>query len=189
MDQFPYISGLNLIVAHDKNRLIGSYNILPWRISADLRYFKKVTENECVIMGNTTFKSLGFKTLPNRINVVITENQLINPVISKNSYLIYASGAQQVLSIIRKNNFLLYDYENDSIINKSVNKFFIIGGETVYKQFLTYCERLYITEIQKEYIGDRYFPSFDQNQYRLESVEYLTSKNQEQLHFKTYKRI
>ena len=66
---------LSLIAAMDKNRLIGSNNDLPWRLPADLAFFKRTTLGKPIIMGRRTFESIG-KALPGRRNIVVTRNAL-----------------------------------------------------------------------------------------------------------------
>lgn len=64
---------LSLIVAMDRNRVIGSNNTLPWRLPDDLRYFKSVTMGKPILMGRKTFESIG-RPLPGRLNIVISRD-------------------------------------------------------------------------------------------------------------------
>ncbi len=129
---------MNAIVAVDKNWSIGKNDKLLFKISDDLKRFKTLTSGNIVVMGRKTFESLPIKPLPNRINVVITNNKDF-------SY-------PNVITI------------NDI---KDVKKFFkdkkiyIIGGEAIYKQFLKFCDIIHVTKIQADGHGNKFFPNLD----------------------------
>ena len=129
---------MNAIVAVDKNWSIGKDDKLLFNISDDLKRFKALTSGNIVVMGRKTFESLPIKPLPNRINVVITNNKDF-------SY-------PNVITI------------NDI---KDVKKFFkdkkiyIIGGEAIYKQFLKFCDIIHVTKIQADGHGNKFFPNLD----------------------------
>jgi dihydrofolate reductase len=69
---------ISIIVAASLNNCIGKANQLPWHISNDLKYFKKLTTNQCFIMGRHTFDSIG-KALPNRVNIVVIGGSRVRP--------------------------------------------------------------------------------------------------------------
>lgn len=115
---------INIIVAMSLNSVIGIDNSLPWHIPEDLKYFKQTTMNHTVVMGRKTFESIG-KLLPNRKNIILTRNKEYN-----------VPGAYTVDNV-RDCLSMLPDTE----------EVFIIGGEEIYKEFLPYVDKLYITHI------------------------------------------
>jgi len=140
-----------MIVAMDKNGLIGNKGELPWHISEDLKLFKENTIGTSVIMGRKTFESFG-KPLPNRDNVVISSKKIT------------ADGIYSVQGI--PDALTLAQELNDDV--------FIIGGGSIYAQFLPYIDSLYISFINGDYEGDTYFPDFDPKDF--EKVEKLDFK-------------
>lgn len=152
------------IVALDKNYLIGAEGKLPWNYPEDLAYFKKTTQNHTVLMGRHTYQSildtLG-KPLPLRKNVVVSTQ--LQPT--------------EGIEVIHDVNHYCSTWSSDEIL-------FIIGGAQLYEATLPYCDRLYITYIDAEYVGDTYFPRVDQAQWRL--LEQTVSGP---LSFKIYERI
>jgi dihydrofolate reductase len=125
------------VVAHDKNRLIGGDNKLLWHLPEDLKHFKNLTLNSTVIMGRKTFESIG-KPLPKRLNVVLTKDDNFRP-----------------------NNCMVYDRVQDVVRDfAEETRVFIIGGGEIYKQFLPYITRIYVSLVDGEYQGDTYFPDY-----------------------------
>lgn len=138
---------MKAIACVDMNWAIGKDNKLLFRIPKDMEFFKKMTTNNVVIMGNNTFKSMGEKPLPNRINVVLTSS--INGMMFINPELILTD----VVSI--------EDYIN-SIIENTDKDIYIIGGESIYKRYLNRCSELYLTEVfAKVENADAHFPFMD----------------------------
>lgn len=129
---------ISMVVAMSQNRVIGKLGKMPWNIPEDLQYFKRLTTGHTVIMGRKTFESIG-RPLPNRLNVVLTQNEAYK-----------AEGCVIVHSIEE----VLEKY------HKSEEELFIIGGSTLYKAFMPYATKLYITLIEKEFEGDTFFPCF-----------------------------
>jgi len=129
---------ISLLWAMDENRVIGKNNDLPWRLPADLKYFKQVTMGHPVAMGRKTFDSIGRK-LPGRENIIITRN------------LNYEQEGCTVLHTIEE----LVDY------SKKFHELFVIGGADIFDQCLPFADRLYITYIYHSFEGDTYFPPFD----------------------------
>ncbi|OZT10812.1 dihydrofolate reductase [Priestia aryabhattai] len=128
---------ISLIVAMDNNRLIGKENDLPWRLPADLQYFKQTTTGHTIVMGRKTFESIG-KPLPNRRNVILTGNK---------DY--HHEGVKVIHSV------------DDLISLEEESEFFVIGGATVYEQTMNVATRLYVTHIEEAFEGDTYFPEID----------------------------
>lgn len=133
---------MKAIVAVDLNWGIGCGGKLLQPIPEDMKFFKEKTIGNVVVMGRETFESLpGKKPLKDRVNIVLSRSESFN-----DDSLIICNSIDETLKELQK-------YENDKI--------FIIGGETVYKQFLPYCEELYVTKILNEYEADRFFPNID----------------------------
>jgi dihydrofolate reductase len=131
----------------DIQQAIGLGNNLPWRLPADLAYFKKTTLNHTVLMGRKTFESIG-KPLPNRTNVILTQNKDYQ-----------AEGCLTVNSVEEA----VEQFKNEEI--------FVIGGAEVFHLFMPAVDRLYITLIEHEFEADTYFPEFDIDDWVLVSSE------------------
>jgi dihydrofolate reductase len=136
---------ISIIVAIAENMAIGKDNDLLWHIPADLKRFKQITSGHPVIMGKRTWESLPRRPLPNRRNIVITD--LAGEQIS---------GCEMAYSIGEAIALCKPDEEN-----------FIIGGASVYRQFLPYADRLYLTRVYKSFDGDVFFPEIDFSQWKL----------------------
>ena len=124
-----------MIVARSRNHVIGRDNQMPWKISADLQFFKKVTMGHPVIMGRKTWESIG-RPLPGRRNIVVSRNADLK-----------LTGAEVVNSL-------------DAAL-ATLNEFprvFVIGGEQLFTQAFPMADRLYITEIDIDVDGgDTFF--------------------------------
>ncbi len=131
---------ISVIVATDKNMLIGRGNELPWHFKEDLQYFKRATTGKFVIMGEKTFYSVG-KPLPGRKIVVLSRNKEL-----KLDGVCVASSIEEALK-------------------KCSGEVMIAGGLSVYQQFMNVADRLYLTTIDKEFEGDVYFPDIDYTQW------------------------
>ena len=140
---------ISIIVAIAENLAIGKNNDLLWHISEDLKRFKMITTGRTVVMGKRTFDSLPRRPLPNRRNVVITDvpGEKIE-------------GCEMAYSITEAINLCPKEEEN-----------FIIGGASVYRQFLPFTDRLYLTRVHKPFEGDVFFPEIDFSAWRLISRE------------------
>ncbi len=139
---------ISIIVAITKDRAIGFKGGMPWRLSADLKRFASLTKKHTVIMGRKThesiLKALG-KNLPDRNSVIITNQKD------------YSAPGCTVLHSIN-------DLQKTLINNNE--EVFIIGGGEMYKQFLPLAQKLYITEVGKDYVGDTFFPEFNKNDWK-----------------------
>ena len=136
---------ISIIVAIARNFAIGRNNQLLWHIPADLKRFKKITRGHQVIMGKLTYESLPIRPLPDRSNIVITD-------IPGEKF----DGCTTVYSI----------EEALSLCNE-MEESFIIGGGSVYRQFLPFCNKLYITMVNKDFDADTFFPKVDFNEWNL----------------------
>jgi dihydrofolate reductase len=142
---------LSHIVAVSKNYVIGKNNALPWKLPADMQYFKKTTENHVVIMGRKNFEAEG-KPLPNRTNIVISkQNNYIAPG------CMMAKTIEEAIKLAEK-------YEK--------NETFIVGGGEIYNQTLPLTDKLYITMIDMVADGDVYYALPDMNDWKLISQRF-----------------
>lgn len=133
------MSLLSIIVAIDENNAIGLKNEMLCHLPNDLKYFKKVTSGHTVVMGRKTFESLPNGALPNRRNIVISRNPQL---MLNNSEII----------------------GNSEDINRILDKeeTFIMGGGTIYEQYLPKADKLYITYIHHKFENaDTFFPEID----------------------------
>jgi len=146
---------ISIIVAMAKNGVIGHNNTLPWRLPADLKYFRDITMGHTIVMGRRNYEDIG-KALPGRRNIVITRNK---------DFL--ASGCEITHSIGEALDTVKGEAET-----------FIIGGAEIYKSFLPLAGKLYVTRIDAEVEGNTTFPEYDSGQWLLESEEkHETDKN------------
>jgi dihydrofolate reductase len=176
-----------LIVALNKNGIIGINNKIPWHIPEDLLRFKRMTEYHIVIMGRKTFESLPpiNRPLKNRINIVLTSTP--EKYENYKSENLLFSNAEKVFQLIHT---AAASAAPEVLADKKV---FIIGGSDIYKLFLNYCSTLHITHVYlgKELYADTiyagtisYFPySFDDLFakgfiLKKEKSELLSSKNE-----------
>lgn len=155
---------ISIIVAMDKNRVIGFEGKIPWRLPADLKRFKQLTMGHAVIMGRKTFESLG-KPLPGRTNIVVTRRKDFR-----------AQGCMVVHSL----------QEGLKVAGKDP---FVIGGAELYKQALPLAGRLYITQVDLRVPkGDAHFPEINRKEWKL--VEEQSGENNNlQFRYLTYDRI
>ena len=137
------MENISIIACVGKNLELGKNNDLIWHLPGDLKYFRKTTSGKTVVMGRKTFDSLP-GVLPKRRNIVLQRRkESIDGVEIANSI-------DMVLEMIK----------NDDT--------FIIGGASVYKAFLDYADRLYLTEVDKTGDADVFFPEFDKSLYNKE---------------------
>lgn len=133
---------LSLIVAKSRNNVIGVDGDLPWRLSSDLKYFKKTTLGKPVLMGRVTWESLPFP-LPGRANLVLTRNDKYD-----------ASGAQVYTDMVE---MIGRGYEIAG--QTGVDEVMLIGGAKLYSALMKYCDRMYVTEVDVMIEGDAHFPA------------------------------
>ena len=136
---------ISAIVAVDNNWGIGYKGDLLINIPEDLKRFKTLTTGNTVIMGKKTWESLPKKPLPNRLNIIIDYTTDL-----KGNYI----DTNAVIQNMESTTEMLKKEFND--------EFFIIGGGSIYKQLLPYCDRVYVTKIYKDFENvDTYFPNLD----------------------------
>jgi dihydrofolate reductase len=132
----------SLVVAMARNRVIGRDNQLPWRLPADLAYFKQVTLGHPVVMGRRTWESIG-RPLPGRLNIVVSRNPAFR-----------APGCTVVGS--------LEDAWRAAAGSAEVA---VIGGTSLFAEALANADRIHLTEVQADVPGDTYFPEFDRSKW------------------------
>lgn len=132
---------ISLIWAMADNRVIGIGNRLPWKLPADMQWFRQNTLGKPIIMGRLTFESFGTKPLPGRRNIILSRNS--DYAASVPEVDVYAS-LQAALEV-----------------TKDAGEVMIIGGMSLYKQALLLADRLYLTLVHAEVEGDAWFPEFD----------------------------
>lgn len=134
---------ISLIVAMSSNRAIGLANQMPWHLSADLKRFKQLTMGYPILMGRKTFESIA-RPLPGRTNIVVSRNPAYRP-----------EGCIVVDTV-------------EAAINQAcqlADEVFVIGGSTLYEATFPIADTLYITQINRDFNGDTFFPDFDWNRW------------------------
>lgn len=134
---------VSLIVAVALNRVIGLNNGLPWKLSEDLKRFKRLTMGHHLVMGRRTYESVG-KPLPGRENVVVTRSRDYAP-----EGVTVAHSVEEALAL---------DHDDEM---------FIAGGAEIFAAALPFVERAYLTLVHAEPPGDTFFPEVDWSQWKL----------------------
>lgn len=131
-----------------RNRVIGRDNALPWRLPADLAYFKRVTLGHPVVMGRRTYESIG-KPLPGRKNIVVSHNPQFR-----------APGCSVVASL--RDAWEAAD---------GADEVCVIGGTSLFAESLPVADVIHLTEVEAEVPGDTFFPEFDRREWREIEIE------------------
>lgn len=161
-------NNLTLIAAAGENDSIGKNNELIWHLSDDLKRFKTLTSDHCIIMGRKTFESFS-KPLPNRTHIVITR---------QHNYSV-PSGV-----------IVVHNIEDALDAAKNDSQPFIIGGGEIYRQALPYADKIELTRVHETFDGDTFFPKIDPSEW----VETQNKLHQKDVHhpyafsFITYQR-
>ncbi|MCR4649672.1 MAG: dihydrofolate reductase [Lachnospiraceae bacterium] len=162
---------MKLIACVDSNWGIGYKNELLVRIPSDQKFFRETTTGKVVVMGRKTLDSFpGGKPLKNRVNIVLSSAE--NPSVREEE--IYVKNMDECLEKLK-------EYDREDV--------YIIGGASIYKQFLPFCDTALITKVDREFSADSYFPNLDKDD-EWETV----SESDEQTYFDntfsflTYKR-
>lgn len=148
---------ISAIVCVDKNWGIGSKGDLLIKIPEDMKFFKEKTNGNTVIMGRKTYDSLPIKPLPNRENVVITRK------VFKDEYGRYKDEDGVVYTELeRVKDVFKFIKEKLQDSSDSCNEMFVIGGGTIYKELLSYCDTVYVTKVDYAFENvDTYFPNLE----------------------------
>lgn len=165
------IKNLYMIVAiTEKTRAIGKDGHMIYHLREDLKYFKNTTIGHTIVMGTKTFYSFPNGALPNRKNIVLTRGNDIFP----NAHTLHS-----------KEDVLEYAKTNPD------EKIFIVGGDTLYHQFIENASKLYITIIDEDekVEADSFFPEIDNHIWKeISKSEYIISDNSPRYRFVVYER-
>lgn len=158
------MKNLSMIAAVGENLELGYKNQLLCHLPIDLKHFKEITSGHTVIMGDRTWESLPKKPLPNRRNIVVTLDDVTFP------------DCETVHSI--EDALKLIEDEDEA---------FIMGGATMYRLFLPYAEKLYLTRIQSSFTADVFFPTIKEEEWTLSDSVFVPKdeKNNYDLYFQT----
>ncbi len=150
---------MNLIVAVDKNWAIGKDNKLLVSIPQDMKFFRETTKGNVVVMGRKTLESFpNGLPLKNRVNVVLTRNENYHV---KDAIIVHS--VEELQEELKK-------YPSEQI--------YVIGGDSIYKLLLPYCDIAHITKIDHAYEADAYFPDLDEM-----DDWYVAADSEEQTYF------
>jgi dihydrofolate reductase len=128
---------ISLIWAMSENRVIGKDGKLPWNIPEDLKRFRKLTMGQIVVMGRTTYESIG-KALDGRVNIILTSDPKY-----KADDCVVVNSLEEALRLMEGHNT------------------FVIGGASIYKQFLPFADYIHMTLVHSRVEGDTKFPEID----------------------------
>lgn len=127
---------ISIVVAIAQNGAIGIENRLPWRLSSDLKNFKKLTSGHAILMGRKTYESIG-KPLPKRRNLIISRDPAYT-----------AEGCEVFQSI---------EAAIEAAQAQGETEVFVIGGAQIYRQILPKADKMYLTKVKAEVKGDAFF--------------------------------
>ncbi|MEY3050830.1 MAG: hypothetical protein RLY31_615 [Bacteroidota bacterium] len=135
---------ISAIAAVARNRVIGFENRIPWYLSADLKYFKRITTGHHIIMGRKSYESIG-RPLPHRTNIIISRDPFF-----------VVSGCIVVHSLAEALSVAEHNGETEAMV---------IGGGDIYRQVFPLLDRLYLTEVDAEVPGDVFFPAWAEEEW------------------------
>lgn len=163
---------LSIVVAIGLKNEIGAQGQLLWHLPKDMQYFKNLTLNHCVLMGKKTYLSIPekFRPLPNRTNIVLSHT------IEQNDKYFKVNSIQEAIDIAKQ---------------KNEKEFMLIGGGEVYRQFMSLCNKLYVTKVHSEFSkADTFFPTISPLEWVEESsiLHLKDEKNNFDTEFIVYKR-
>jgi dihydrofolate reductase len=140
---------ITFVVAVAENGMMGKNGDLPWSLPGDLKQFKEKTVGKPVVMGRTTYESLGH-ALPHRPNIVVSRNPLYRVSDAK-----VVTTLDAALAIA-----------NEEATRLGAGEISIIGGATLFAEIMPRAERMYYTEVHASPEGDTLFPTFDRREWR-----------------------
>ena len=147
---------ITLIAAMDDNLGIGKDGKLPWHNKYDLQHFKDYTQGKVCVMGRKTWDSLPVKPLPNRDNIILRR---CNTNLKTMSLVIYDGYGREITEIDTLSIIESID------CNMVSDELVIIGGASIYKQFMPYATHMVLTHINGDYNCDIFFPEFDASEW------------------------
>ena len=159
---------LSIIVAKAKNNVIGKNNKIIWNLPEDLKRFKELTTGHTIIMGRKTFESIG-RVLPNRKHIIFSQNP---------DFKVNDENVEIVHSMLQIQEYIEDDNEN-----------FVIGGAMIYNLLMPYVKKMYVTQINKEFDGDTFFPRIDEEVWNVvEKVSKRDENSNLDYEYVTYER-
>ena len=160
---------LSIIVAKAKNNIIGKNNKMIWHLPEDLKHFKNLTTGHTIIMGRKTFESLG-KPLSNRKHIIFSQNP---------DFKVNDENVEVVHSLLQIQDLI-----------EGKEEAFVIGGAMIYNFLMPYVKKMYVTEIEKDFEGDTFFPIIDSEIWKEVSREkgLKDENNNLDYYFVTYER-
>ena len=135
---------ISLIAAMDRNRVIGRDNEIPWRLPAEMKWFRSVTMGKPILIGRKTYESIG-RPLPGRLNIVLTRNK---DFVAEGCTVVHSIG--EVKTAVAEEDELM-----------------VIGGAYLYEQMLPLADCLYLTYIEADVGGDTFFPEFSLEEWKI----------------------
>ena len=166
MKQVEPVRIISHLVALSNNSVIGVDNNLPWTLKADLKHFRTYTQNKTVVMGKNTFLAIGC-ALPNRKNIVISSKMKSSEEVQ------VASSLKDAL------NFA----ESWNIRNYLENEIVIIGGGEVFNQTLDIANKLVITRVNCDIVGDVFYPNLDLSKWKIADSSFHQSDSENEYEF------
>lgn len=160
---------ISTIVAVSENNVIGKDNNLPWRLSNDLKYFKKTTQGHTIVLGRKNYDSIG-RPLPNRTNIVITRQSDL-----KIEGCIVMPSLESAIEYAKANG---------------EDELFIIGGAQIYALAIPLINKLYLTKVHADVEGDVVFPEMGEGWKEVSSEDHKADEKNEFDHsFVVYEKI
>lgn len=153
---------ISLIVAMGTGRVIGNQGKIPWHLPADLAHFKKTTLGQPIVMGRKTWDSIG-RPLPGRRNIVLSRSQM------------EAEGAECFSTV----------EEVLGSCSCEEGEIFVIGGGEIYSLFLSVAQKIHLTEVEGDFVGDAHFPELPSDEWKEVSrnTRLADAKNPHTCHF------
>lgn len=142
---------ISLIAAMAFDQVIGMENAMTWNLPGDLAWFKRQTLNKPVIMGRVTYEALG-RPLPQRVNIVLSSQA------GTETGVIWVKSIEEALEAAKA--------------VEGADEIMVIGGGKVYQQFLPLANKLYLTHVDAEVIGDTHFPAYEPDEWDSIFTEY-----------------
>ncbi|MDC9604718.1 type 3 dihydrofolate reductase [Xenorhabdus griffiniae] len=139
---------ISLIAAMAMDRVIGMENAMPWTLPGDLAWFKRNTLGKPVVMGRVTYESIG-RPLPGRLNIVISSQP------ANDDRVTWVNSIEAALAAVG-----------------DVKEVMVMGGGKIYEQFIPLADRMYLTHIDAEVIGDTHFPDYEPDEWNSTFTEY-----------------
>ena len=149
----------SVIVAMDRQGLIGTKTGLPWHLRADLRRFRACTMGKPIIMGRLTWDLIG-KPLPGRFNIIVSQN---------------ATDHIPDCRVVGNLNCAITSALN-YVKEQKLDEFFFIGGSQIYQQALPMTDRIYLTVVEGDFTGSVWFPLDSPDRWQLRKHQFFSSQ-------------